>query len=97
MSECWALTSKTRSSLQAAEMNAVRVIKGVNRIDKFRNERMQADLGVRRLLDFVEEGRLGWYEHVMRMREGRTPRRYLQCKPQGRRLVGTPCKDGSMG
>ena len=81
-SECWALASKTRSNLQAAEMTALRVIKVVNRMDKFGNERIRADLEVKRLLDFVEEGRLRWYGHVMRMRDGRIPRIYLPWKPQ---------------
>jgi len=36
------------------------------------------------LLDVVEEGRLRWYGHGIRMGEGRIPKRYLQWKPQGR-------------
>ena len=70
LSECWVPTSKTRSNLKAAEMKVLRAIKGVKRMGKFRNERIRADLGARRLLDFVEEGRLRWYEHVVKMREG---------------------------
>ena len=61
-------------------------------MDRFRNERRIADLGVKGLLDVVEEQRLRWYGHVMRMGEGRIPRRYLRWKPQGRRPVGRPRK-----
>ena len=43
-SESWALASKTRSNRQAAEMKALRLIKGVNRMDKFRNKRIREDL-----------------------------------------------------
>ena len=91
-SECWAVISKTQSNLQAAEMKVLRVIKGVNRMDEFRNERIRADIGVKRLLDSVEEGRLKWYGHLMNMREGRIARRYLQWKPEGRTPVGRPRK-----
>ena len=45
-------------------------------MDKFRNERIRADLGAKRLLDVLEEGRLRWCRHVMGMREGRIQRRY---------------------
>ena len=61
-------------------------------MDKFRNEGIRTDLAVKRVLDFVEEARLKWYGHVIRMREGRIPRRYLQWKPEGRRPIGRSCK-----
>ena len=61
-------------------------------MDKLRNERIRADLGVERLLDVVEEGRLRWYGHVIRVRKGRMPWKYLWLKPQRRRPVGRPRK-----
>ena len=36
--ESWTLTSKTRSQIQAAEMKILRLIKGVARLDRLRNE-----------------------------------------------------------
>ena len=43
-SECWALTFKMRSSLQAAEMKTLRVTKGITSMDRLRNEVIRADL-----------------------------------------------------
>ena len=89
-SECWALTTKMRSKIQAAEMKVLRTIRGVTKIDKLRNKRIRSDLNVIPLLDFIEKGRLRWYGHIMRMDEGRIPRRYLWWRPQGKRPVGRP-------
>ena len=61
-------------------------------MDKFRNERLRGDLGVNRLLDFVEDRRLRWYGHIMRMSERRISRRYLQRKLQEKGPVGGPRK-----
>ena len=52
----------------------------------------RADLAVRPLLRHVEEARLKWYGHVMRMEETRLAKRHLQWKPRGRRPVGRPRK-----
>ena len=70
-SECWALTSKTGSSLQEAEINALRVVEGVTRMNRLWNERIRTDLGSKLLLDVVGEGRPRWYGHDMRKGEGR--------------------------
>ena len=86
-SECWALTSRTQSKLQAAEMKVLRVIRGVTKRDSFRNEKIRDELNLRPLLDSIEEGRLRWYGHVMRMGEERMPKRCLLWNPQGKRPV----------
>ena len=88
--ESWTLTSRTRSQLQAAEMKALRLIKGVTRLDKLRNEDIRRELGVEGILDFVERGQLRWFGHTKRMDEERYPRRFLEWTPEGRRPVGRP-------
>ena len=88
--ESWTLTSKTRSQLQAAEMKTLRLIKGVTRLDRLRNEDIRRELGVEGILDFVERGQLRWFGHVKRMDQERYPRRFLEWIPQGRRPVGRP-------
>ena len=91
-SECWALTTKTKSKVQAAEMRVLRLIRGVTRRDRLRNDRIRKDLGVTSVLEEVERSKLRWYGHVKRMEEDRKPRKYLEWKPQGRRPVGRPRK-----
>ena len=90
--ESWTLTSKTRSQIQAAEMKVLRLIKGVTRLDKLRNENIRRELHVEDILEFVERGQLRWYGHVKRMDDSRYPRKYLEWKPDGRRPVGRPRK-----
>ena len=88
--ESWTLTTKTRSQLQAAEMKVLRLIKGVTRLDRLRNEDIRRELDMEGILDFVERGQLRWFGHVKRMEEQRYPRRFLEWRPQGRRPVGRP-------
>ena len=88
--EAWALTSKTKSKLQAADMRALRLIKGVTRFDRLRNDDIRREMGIESVLDFVERGQLRWYGHVRRMEENRFPRRFLEWTPEGRRPPGRP-------
>ena len=90
--ECWTLTSKTRSKIQAAEMRVLRIIKGVTRRDRMRNEDIRKELYIDSILIFVERAQLRWYGHVMRMEENRTPNRWLNWRPRGRRPLGRPRK-----
>ena len=90
--ESWTLTSKTRSQIQATEMKALRLIKGITRRDKIRNEDIRRELGVESILDFVERGQLRWFGHVKRMDHERYPKRMLEWIPQGRRPAGRPKK-----
>ena len=73
--ECWYLTAKTSSSLQADELKVLRTIRGVTRIDRLRNNRIRSDLSVKPLLKEIEEKKLRWYGHVKRMDEDRLYRR----------------------
>ena len=73
-------------------MKALRLIKGVTRLDRLRNEDIRRELGVEGILDFVERGQLRWFGHVKRMDNVRYPKRMLEWIPQGRRPVGRPKK-----
>lgn len=90
--ECWALTTKTQSKIQAAEMRVLRIIRGVTRRDRLRNERIREEVGTEPLLEEVERAKLRWFGHVKRMPEERMPRKYLEWKPHGKRPVGRPRK-----
>ena len=88
--EAWALTSKMKSKIQAAEMRVLRLIKGVTRLDRLRNEDIRRELGIDSILDLVEKGQLRWFGHVKRMAGHRYPRRFLETMPDGTRPVGRP-------
>ena len=96
-SEMWALTSKTESKLQAAEMRVLRLIKGVTRRDKIQNTAIRREFNMVPLIEDIERGRLRWYGHVMRMEEGAKQRKYLEWRPAGKRPVGRPRKRWTEG
>ena len=54
-SECWSLTTRTESKIQAAEMRVLRTIKGVTRRDRIRNTAIRAELKMEPLLDTIEK------------------------------------------
>ena len=88
--ESWALTTKTKSQLQAAEMRVLRLIKGVTRLDRLRNDDIRRELGIESILQSIERGQLRWYGHVKRMEDSRYPKQFLEWMPDGRRPVGRP-------
>ena len=90
--EAWVLTEKTKSKIQAAEMKSLRLIKGVTKFDRLRNDDIRKELKVDSVLDIIERSRLRWYGHVKRMDEERYPKKYLDWRPPGRRPVGRPRK-----
>lgn len=57
-SEAWALTTKTKSRIQAAEMRVLRIIRGVTRLDRLKNEDIRNELGVEAILVFIERSQL---------------------------------------
>src|ERR1044072_3585315 len=71
-------------------MRVLRVIMGVTRRDRRRNENIREELGVENILKFIERGQLSWFGHVKRMDEDRYPRRFYEWRPMGRRGVGRP-------
>ena len=64
--ETVAVTKKQVEEMEVTEMKMLRFAMGVTRKDKIRNEHIRSTLKVQRLGMKMREGRLGWYEHVMR-------------------------------
>ena len=64
--ETVALTKKQVEEMEVAEMKMLRFATGVTRKDKIRNEYIRSTVKVERLGWKMREGRLRWYEHVMR-------------------------------
>ncbi|XP_076032512.1 uncharacterized protein LOC143020232 [Oratosquilla oratoria] len=73
-------------------MRVLRIIKGVTRRDRMRNEDIRKELYINSILVFVERLQLQWYGHVMRMEDNRTPKQWLNWRPRGRRPSGKPQK-----
>ena len=71
-------------------MRVLRIIKGVTRMDKLRNENIRKELGILNIEDFIEQGQLRWYGHIKRMDENRLPRKFFEYTPKRPRPVGRP-------
>ncbi|XP_076038148.1 uncharacterized protein LOC143023499 [Oratosquilla oratoria] len=71
-------------------MGALRLIKGVTRLDHVRNDAIRQELEVESIVEFVERAQLRWFGHVERMDQERTPRRRLYWTPTAKRPVGRP-------
>lgn len=88
--EGWAMNTKLKSKIQASEMRVLRIILGVTRRDRMRNDEIRRELGVVGVLEFIQRGQLRWYGHVRRMNENRYPKRYLEWMPREKRPAGRP-------
>ena len=89
--ETWALKKAQEKKLEVAEMIILRLMCGVTKLDKIRNERIRVTTKVEEITKKVQERRLKWYHgHVMRREENYVGRRAMVMKVQGRRKRGIP-------
>ena len=64
--ETMAVTKKQVEEMEVAEIKMLRFTMGVTRKDKIRNEYVRGTIKIEQLGMKMREGRLRWYEHVMR-------------------------------
>ena len=65
--ESWVTTKRLDSRIQAADMKALRLIKGVTRKDKIRNVDIYEEFHIKPIVDLIRgEGKFRWLGHVMR-------------------------------
>ena len=95
--EAWTLTSRNEQQLRIFERKILRKIfgpvqdeNGIWRIRK--NHELNELIGNTDIVRFIKSSRMTWLGHVMRMDEGRMPRRMLEWKPMGRKIRGRPRK-----
>ena len=91
-SETWTLTKRLKSKIQACEMRILRLIHGVTKKDKIKNETIRASLKVQSILSVIEQNQLRWFGHVLRMPDTRDVKRVYQWKPTKKRPLGRPRK-----
>ena len=90
--ETWTLTTKLKSKIQATEMRVLRLIHGVTRRDRLRNDVIRDILKVKSILLIIEKSQLRWFGHIIRMSEDRDVKRMLEWKPNQPRPIGRPRK-----
>ena len=76
--------------MEVTEMKMLRFAMGVMRKDKVRNEYIRSTIKVEQLGMKMREGRLKWYEHVMRRDEEYVGRKMMEMELPGKRKRGRP-------
>ena len=71
--------------VEVGEMKMLRFAMGVTRKDKIRNEYIRGTVKVERLEMKMREGRLRWYEHVMRRDQEYVGRKMMEMELPGKR------------
>ena len=86
--ETVAVTKKQVEKMEVAEMKMLRFAMGVTRKDKIRNEYIRGTVKVERVGMKRREGRLRWYEDVMRRDQEYIGRRMIKLELPGKRKKG---------
>ena len=95
-SETWTLTKRLKSKIQAAEMRILRLIYGVTKRDRIKNDIIRDTLKVTSILTVIERNQLRWFGHVLRMNDNRDVKRLYRWNPglgtRRKRPIGRPRK-----
>src|SRR5678816_2500347 len=82
-----------RSKVQCVQMDNLRGVLGVRRIDKMRNERIRELCGVNKgVNERINESTLRWFSHVGRMDDSRLVKRMYSGECVGNRPAWRPKK-----
>ena len=85
------LWREKRSRLRAVQMDNLKGLLGIRRIDRVPNARIRELCGVRKGLDErINEGVLRWFGHVERMERYKIAKRVYVGECAGSRSVGSP-------
>lgn len=90
--ENWVLNKNQMNRLQAAEMRYLRKVAGVKRTDKLRNEYIRDNLKTKPLKSKIEERKLKWAGHLIRMDNTRQVKKIWEAKKIGKNRRGRPRK-----
>ena len=91
--EVWSLNVRDRKRLEAVEMNCLRNICGVRRIDRVSNVEIRKRCGKNvSVSQRMDQGVLRWFGHVERMGNERIAKRVYESDVRGARRRGRPRK-----
>ena len=83
------MRKKDEKGISVAEMNWLRKIRGVSRLQHIRNEDIRKQLGMMEtMVERVKKRRLQWFGHVSRMNNERLPYIALHTQLEGTRSQG---------
>ena len=88
--ECWIMTERVRSRVQAAEMGFLRKVSGLSLLDKVKSTDICQSLDIEPLLLRIEQSQLRWYGYVTRMSHEQTAKQLINVLSSGKRPRGRP-------
>ena len=88
--ETWSLTKKQQSKVQATQMNVLRRIEGVNRLDRVRNADIRERLNQEGVLDLVKRRQESWKDRLQEMSFEKTTKKVFVGEMEGKRPRGRP-------
>ena len=91
-SEAWVLKKREEQRLEAAQMEFLRHLLGITKLDKEKNQCIRQKMGVQNIVKEIKQYQKKWLKHVQRTDTNRLPKQALQYKPKGRRNIGRPRK-----
>jgi len=91
-SEASVLKKREEQRLEATQMEFLRHLLGITKLDKEKNESIREKTGARNTVKEIKQYQEKWLQHVQRMDTNRLPKRTLQYETKGRRNIGRPRK-----
>ena len=78
--ESWILKKQLKSKITAADMEVLRLVKGVTRRDRVRNADIYEEFNIKPIIETIQTDQLIWFGHVMRRDEKTTAKKVLDLK-----------------
>lgn len=88
--ENWILTKRQEQRVQAIEMKYLRKVMGVRRTDRIRNTEIRSKLKVKSAKEIIENKKLNWFGHLVRMPNDRNVKKIWKAAPGGKNKRGRP-------
>ena len=88
--ETWSLSKRQQSKMQATQMNVLRRIEGVSRLDRVRNEDVREKLQQEGVRDMVKSRQEKWKIRMEEMSLERTTKKIFVGEMEGKRPRGRP-------
>ena len=90
-SEAWVLKKREEQRLEAAQMEFLRHLLGITKLDKEKNQCIEQKTGAQNIVKEIKQYQKKWLQRVKRMDTNRLPKQALQYKPK---LATTCTEDG---
>jgi hypothetical protein len=90
--EAWVLKKREEQRLEAAQMEFLRHLLGITKLDNEKNQRIRGKTGAQNIAKGIKQYHKKWLKQVQRVDRNRMSKQALQYRPKGRRNIGRPRK-----